>query len=443
MSDMPQSPDTKHGRLQEFVASQSTPIRVDAEKGILYDVLFLGHSSRNKADYSREVMQEALTQYDGALSYAGHTRDGSNPDPEKAFGVPRNCRVAEDGIRGEYHFPPKHRLAEDLVWRAQNAPRSVGFSHDAECDYTIQNGRRCVSKICRVFSVDYVTRPATTKGLFEDENTDEIAEPALRSLAETTLAGFDNARTALFADGLDMHARRQRMIEAIDELRGQLIEGEIGDQMKEDEPIHKMRRMRDIASSSIDNAMWDHSKYPTHANKKDRHLAVLSDWTKELKSLDCGGNIKEEEIMDLKALTVEELRTARPDLVSVLTGTDEHSRLTEEVKNLKDQAAAKDAELATLKASESKRLREEEIIADLKAVNFPTTDPKLFSTKFQEQLRAAPDKAARDALIADRLELRGHIQEAAIPAPLTSFGSTTAPATKADPSYDHLFTAAK
>ncbi len=55
--------------------------------------------------------------YEGALSYSGHTRDGSNPDPERAFGVPRNCHVAADGIRGDYHFPPKHRLAEDLVWR--------------------------------------------------------------------------------------------------------------------------------------------------------------------------------------------------------------------------------------------------------------------------------------------------------------------------------------
>jgi hypothetical protein len=286
---------------------------VDAEKGIVYDVLFLGLHSRNRADYPRQVMEEALPQYEGALSYAGHARDGVNPDPDKAFGVPRNCHVVADGIRGDYYFPPKHRLAEDLVWRAQNAPKSVGFSHDASCTWQVRDGRKVVTKIDRVYSVDYVTRPATTSGLFEDE-ADDLTEHTPPSLQEETKMGVE----------------------------------------------------------------W-------------------------------------------KDITVELLSTNCPDLVSKLQGTDEHTRLTEEVKTLKAAADTTAAELATLKAEKAARLREQEIAADLTAAKFPVNDPVVYSAEFKEELAAAPDKAKRDRLIKDRLAVaKGRLTEGGLPAPLAN-----------------------
>ena len=423
---------TQQSRLREY-ATPSAPIRVDAEKGILYDVLFLGHNSRNRADYSREVMEEALPLYEGAQSYVSHTRDGSNPDFDRSFGVPRNCHVAADGIRGDYHFPPSHRLAEQFVWAAQNNPRACGFSHDADCSWTVKNGRKVVHKIDRVYSIDVVTKPGTTSGLFEDE---EIIDDAHRQFAEQSMAAMDMARSIIIDRTLAPEDRRTRLLESLNEWHGSLLEGEIGDEMAKDAPRHAMRRMRDIASNHIDESMWSDQKYPTHKDKRDRQVAVLADWSKELKALDCSGQatcpacnhaLEEESTamaIDWKEVTEADLKANRPDLIAVLTGTDEHTRLTEEVTALKATVTAKDAELATLQAAQAKRLQEETIVAELAAAKFPTTDAAVYSATFKEELFAAPDATKRAALIADRMALAsGRVQESTFPAPLADLGA--------------------
>jgi hypothetical protein len=324
--------DATSGRLQEIAPGPAAPIRVDKEQGILHDVLFLGLHSRNRADYSGPVMEAALSQYEGAQSYTGHSRDGSNPDFDRSFGVPRNCHVAADGIRGDYHFPPKHRLAEQLIWAAENNPRAVGFSHDADCTWRMEKGRRIVTSIDRVYSVDLVTRPGTTRGLFE-----------------------------------------------------------------EDEPI-------------------------TEPIQEEDHMGV-----------------------EYKDLTVETLTQERPDLVAVLQGTDEHSRLTEELTTSKAAVTAKDTEIAALKAerdalkaTEARRLKEEEIAAELKAANFPVADEVVYSARFQEQLKAAPDKAARAEIMQDRLAVAGRIQEGITPPPLADLRPAQKNA-KANPAFDSMF----
>jgi hypothetical protein len=207
-----------HGRLQEYSSAQATPIRVDVVKGILFDVLILGHNSRNRVDYPREVMQEAVGKYDGASVFVGHTRDGSNPDYDRKLGVIRNPRVAAEGIRGDLHFSPKHRLAEQLCWDATTNPQNLGLSHDADCTWTIgPNGRKQVTSINRVFIVDLVTNPATTHGLIEEEvakhdDTEPVGDPqgamvrswelpyaqALRE-REAAVAVGANANSELFA----------------------------------------------------------------------------------------------------------------------------------------------------------------------------------------------------------------------------------------------------
>ena len=118
------------------------------------------------------------------------------------------------------------------------------------------------------------------------------------------------------------------------------------------------------------------------------------------------------------------LKANRPDLIAVLTGTDEHTRLTEEVTALKATVTAKDAELATLQAAQAKRLQEETIVAELAAAKFPTTDAAVYSATFKEELFAAPDATKRAALIADRMALAsGRVQESTFPAPLADLGA--------------------
>ena len=172
---------SNHGRLREYAIARSTPIKVDPEKGVLFDVLILGHHSRNRADYSQSVMQEAVGKYDGVPVYIGHTRDDSNPEYDRKLGVIRNPRVTVEGIRADLHYPPKHRIAEQLAWDAVHAPHSCGFSHDADCEWAMRDGRKIVSRISRVYSVDLVTRPGSTHGLFESENPESEPPPLIHA----------------------------------------------------------------------------------------------------------------------------------------------------------------------------------------------------------------------------------------------------------------------
>jgi hypothetical protein len=165
------------GRLREYATGGQTPLRVDAEKGIIYNVLVLGHRSSNGAEYKEEVMRAAQGQYAGSPVFVGHARDGANPLYDDKLGFIDSPHVSLDGLRGDFHFPPKHRLAEQLVWDAQNNPQNLGFSHDADCTWTWSGGCKQVTSIDKVYSVDLVTRPATTGGLFEEQR--QRQEPSL------------------------------------------------------------------------------------------------------------------------------------------------------------------------------------------------------------------------------------------------------------------------
>ncbi|MBQ1278352.1 MAG: hypothetical protein IIY07_06875, partial [Thermoguttaceae bacterium] len=75
----------------------------------------------------------------------------------------------ENGLYGDFHFNPKHPLAEQMLWDAEKAPENFGFSHNVEAVVRLENGAQIVDKIVRVRSVDLVADPATTSGLFESE----------------------------------------------------------------------------------------------------------------------------------------------------------------------------------------------------------------------------------------------------------------------------------
>lgn len=413
-----QTVKTFKARLQEIAARASSPIKVDEENHVLLDVLLLGRSSVNQADYTDDAIQHGVHQYEEAQCYVGHSKDGSNPLYDSSLGVHRNVHPAPDGIRGNFHYNPEHRLAKQLVWDAKHNPRAVGFSHDADCTYHVRNGRKVVQSIDRVYSVDLVTKPGTTRGLFEDEQSAVESDPSLAHLAEGTLSAADNLRSILFAKDVPIDQRRGRLVEAVVQLHAELLEGEIADEIKADEKHRQLRKINETASDLMNRAMWNDEAWPTIAHKKDRCLAVLADWEREIKALSASaGTLKEEDTtmgFEFKDLTVEQIQKERPDLFAVLTKTDDKSRLTEEIAALKADAAKKDTELVALRAAEAKRLKEEEIAAELKAANFPTSDATLFSATFREQLTAAPNKESRAGLIADRLALAsGRVQEQA------------------------------
>ncbi len=185
-------------RLQEYVDSRGLPIQADRQRGIIRGVKILGVRSRNGRTYLAEAIGQAVSLYEGAKVNVNHaTGAPSGPrDYQDRIGVIRNVTArANEGLFGDFHFNPKHTLAEQLLWDAEHAPQNVGFSHNVQARTARRGDTVVVEAITKVQSVDLVADPATTQGLFESAKTsnepvEEVAdnnEPSSELLTITQL----------------------------------------------------------------------------------------------------------------------------------------------------------------------------------------------------------------------------------------------------------------
>ena len=162
--------------------------KVDKEQSTIHGVKVIGRTSLNNRVYTEQALLKALPLYEGAKVYIDHSdKPRSYRD---AFGKICNCRFQEDGIYGDLKFNPRHSVAEQLIYDAENDPSNVGLSHSATGRHVLKNGQQIVEEITKVHSVDLVLFPATTAGLFEQEETKENME--LDELKSAVQALLDN-----------------------------------------------------------------------------------------------------------------------------------------------------------------------------------------------------------------------------------------------------------
>lgn len=156
-------------------ATLSAPARVDHANGIIYGVKMLGLRSANtvggkRVRYTVEALRKALPHYEGTRAFIGHPPK-ENLAAERKYpellGVFRNVRVESDGLRGDLHANPRHAVFPQLAHDAEHAPHLVGFSHNARGTGAPEGDDYVVGSISGVESVDLVTQPATTRGMFE------------------------------------------------------------------------------------------------------------------------------------------------------------------------------------------------------------------------------------------------------------------------------------
>ncbi|MHC4398605.1 MAG: hypothetical protein ACYTG0_02895 [Planctomycetota bacterium] len=167
--------------LQEFVDSRDVPMRVDRENAVIRGVKILGVESRNERTYLPEALSEAGPLYEETKVNVNHPK--GNPlgvrDYRDRIGVLRGVAVRPaEGLFADFHFNPKHALAEQLVWDAEHMPENVGFSHNVQARTSRRGERVVVEAITKVQSVDLVADPATTRGLFESTAREAKADGA-------------------------------------------------------------------------------------------------------------------------------------------------------------------------------------------------------------------------------------------------------------------------
>ncbi len=156
--------------LHEFFDSRGVHVQVDREAAVIRGVKILGLRSQNGRMYLPEALTDAARLYENAKVNVNHPKGHPNEprDYRDRIGVIRNVVVREnEGLFGDFHFNPKHALAEQLVWDAGKAPENVGFSHNVQAKTSRRGKDVVVEAITQVKSVDLVADPATTQGLFE------------------------------------------------------------------------------------------------------------------------------------------------------------------------------------------------------------------------------------------------------------------------------------
>ncbi len=157
--------------LQEYVDSRGVTLRVDRGAGVLRGVKLIGLESLNGRRYRPAALAEAVSLYEGSKVNVNHPRNGplAPRDYQDRLGVIRQVEFRpSEGLFGNLHFNPKHAIAEQLVWDAENNPSNVGFSHNVLARLSREGEQTTVEAITHVQSVDLVADPAATQGLFEE-----------------------------------------------------------------------------------------------------------------------------------------------------------------------------------------------------------------------------------------------------------------------------------
>jgi len=180
-------------RLQERAASDS--LRIDPTSGVLRDVKVLGRRSRNGRCYTSTPLRAALPFYEGIRVNINHRPRGATDESPLGdrFGVLRRVRLLADGIFADLHYLTRHPLAEMIVEAARRMPEALGLSHNAEGRAVVRDGVEIIEEITRVVSVDLVSDPATTRGLFESIAPSHYEQATNgRSLADAVRSGTRN-----------------------------------------------------------------------------------------------------------------------------------------------------------------------------------------------------------------------------------------------------------
>ncbi len=173
--------------LQEFCPAASPAMRVDRATSTIRGVKVLGVTSVKGREYPRDVIARAVPLYENRVVNVDHVDPGTRRSYRDRIGCLKDVRLCEGGLFANLHFNPRHVLAEQLIWDAENAPQNVGFSHDARGPSVRRNGREVVESIDKVLSVDLVANPATTGGLFESRDGAATAGARVRQEGDLTI----------------------------------------------------------------------------------------------------------------------------------------------------------------------------------------------------------------------------------------------------------------
>ncbi|MBS3741525.1 MAG: hypothetical protein KGY74_05340 [Candidatus Cloacimonetes bacterium] len=145
---------------------------VDVDKNTIKNVVILSEKSKNGRIYTKECQASAVAngKFEGMQSFFNHSKDGSR-DVRDLIGKYVNVKFDEQSSKtvGDLRLIPDTQETKKMLSIAEEMPDLLGNSISARGKYYREDDMDVVTEIVDAYSGDIVSRPATTKGLFEDE----------------------------------------------------------------------------------------------------------------------------------------------------------------------------------------------------------------------------------------------------------------------------------
>ena len=154
-------------KLLETVFMERKPL-VDRAAGKIKGVKLLGRESKNKRRYGDKALESAARLYVGAKNYVNHDRSEgglAERGMEEWASVIERAWVEQDGVYGDLDMRQKSPHYESLMEAAERFYKHCGMSHVADGDSRMDGEIEFVEDVTDVVSVDFVTSPATTRGM--------------------------------------------------------------------------------------------------------------------------------------------------------------------------------------------------------------------------------------------------------------------------------------
>jgi hypothetical protein len=208
-------------KIKETYTSELPP----ATDGVIRGAKLLGLTSRNGRRYEGKGLDAAKGLYEGRKVYVNHPKpDGMGA--ERPFGdwagVIENVQYRKgEGLYGDVVLRQESAYFKGIVEVASNPKfrKSCGFSHVAEGESHFDGDTEIIESIKEVFSVDLVTDPATTAGIFESvktfrqvvESLPDSHAPLRKRLIEMMDAGFMGGDFSLHSGGEDKEQPTDQM----------------------------------------------------------------------------------------------------------------------------------------------------------------------------------------------------------------------------------------
>lgn len=161
------------------------------EDGTIRGAKLIGLNSRNGRRYEGKALQDAIKLYEGRKVYVDHPKR-EHAGGDRSFhdwaGVIENVAFRKgEGLFGDVVLRQSSPYFAGIVEAATNPKfrSSCGFSHVADGASRLDGETEIIESITEVFSVDLVTDPATTAGIFESVKPAAVTA-ILESLPEGT-----------------------------------------------------------------------------------------------------------------------------------------------------------------------------------------------------------------------------------------------------------------